>query len=86
LGLTQGQNNLTGVTRMIKSKHQLTKWINEYGMTRLAHKLGVDVSTVSYWSKGRYVPSDRNKEKLIKLTGNQIQFGKIIAEHMRENN
>ena len=52
--------------------NKLSIWLDSYGASTLADKLGVSKSTVSHWRHGRHqVPAPRCRE-IERLSGGQI--------------
>lgn len=54
---------------------QLKKWLKEKNMTgaQFAELLGVAQAAVSMWLTGERFPSRRNIQKIVELTGGEVQ-------------
>jgi transcriptional regulator with XRE-family HTH domain len=54
---------------------RLKKWLKENNITgaQFAEKLGVAQSAVSMWLTGERFPSRENIQKIVELTGGEVQ-------------
>lgn len=65
----------------MKRKISLRDWIDREGATKLAQKLGVEVSTVRHWRRGHCLPSDTQKRAIKRISKGEVSYDSIIDPH-----
>lgn len=62
---------------------KLDQFIESYGASKLARKIGVSAMSVSYWKAYSFVPSYEKQEILIKLSKNQMSYESIAKDFLK---
>ena len=65
----------------MKNKISLKDWIEREGASKIAEKLGVEVSTVRHWRTGHCLPSDKQKRAIKKESKGAVSYDSIIDPH-----
>lgn len=61
-----------------KTPSKFYRWIDKQTPIKVARKLGIDVSTVRYWRRGKTFPRVPEMQRIKRWTKGQISYSNII--------